>query len=92
MLSKEDVVSALVENGADIDNGEPPPITIAASLGRLESVKLLIDKGVDLTAEDSDGRTALDLAENFKKTEIAQLLRRAGCQKGDNSIYVHDDY
>lgn len=51
MTGKEDVVQALVESGADVNFGNPPPITIAASMGRTRSVKLLVDHGVDVSAQ-----------------------------------------
>lgn len=53
MLNKEESVRYLVKSGADINYGDPPPVVIAASLGRLNSMKLLLEMDVDLSAEDS---------------------------------------
>ena len=89
MMNKEQSVEALVKGGADINYGEPPPITMAASLGRLKSIQLFIEKGADVTLEDSDHRTALDLAENYKHTEIARLLRSAGCYRNASAVLGH---
>lgn len=51
MTGKEDVAQALIESGVDINFGNPPPITIAAQMGRLNSVKLMIEHGVNVSAE-----------------------------------------
>jgi hypothetical protein len=51
MTNKEDVVEALVRAGADVNYGSPPPVTIAASLGRVRSLNLLIEYDVNLSAE-----------------------------------------
>lgn len=51
MTGKEDVVQALIEAGADVNFGNPPPITIAAQMGRLNSVKLMIEHNVNVNAE-----------------------------------------
>ena len=123
MTGKEDVVEALVDAGVDLNFGNPPPVTIAASLGRINSVKLFIQNNVDLskevsfiqlmmfafifvfsfiyTSHDVFGinlyhvsffyrfRTALDLAENFNREEIVQLLKEAGAKHGKNPILAH---
>jgi hypothetical protein len=53
MTGKDDVVEALVKAGADVNYGNPPPVTIAASMGRERSLNLLIDRNADLSAEVS---------------------------------------
>lgn len=89
MLGKEEACEALINSGADIDWGDPPPITMAASLGRLNTVKLMIEHGVDVTAEDSDHRTALDLAKNYNRTEIVDLLHKAGGTQNVRAVLGH---
>ena len=89
MMGKEASVEALINSGVDINHGNPPPITIAASMGRLRSVQLLMDHGVDIAVHDNDRRTALDLAETYKHVEIADILKRAGCHRGMNAILGH---
>jgi hypothetical protein len=51
MAGAEDAAEALVRAGADVDLGTPPPVTIAAAMGRLRSLNLLIERNADLTAE-----------------------------------------
>lgn len=89
MMGKEASVEALVNAGADINFGKPPPITIAASMGRVKSVGLLIDKGVNIAAQDNDRRTALDLAETYRHREIVDILKRSGCHRNLNAILGH---
>jgi ankyrin repeat protein len=112
MLNKENVVIALVKLGVDVNYGSPPPITIAASMGRENSLSLLIEHGANVNAEVllscmmsySDHiqmsfcviacsivaiRTALDLAENFKRDGIVGILRKAGGRKGQGAILGH---
>jgi len=42
---------------------------------------LLLDAGADMDAKNSDGATALMLAESRGFTEIAALLREAGAKE-----------
>jgi ankyrin repeat protein len=48
---KEEAAEALIKCGADVDFGNPPPLTIAASLGRKQTLLLMLEKGVNLAAE-----------------------------------------
>lgn len=52
------------------------PIHLAAVAGNEKIVRLLISKGVDLTAKDGEGRTALQLAEKFERTSLYPLLKK----------------
>lgn len=60
----------------------------AASSAKLELVKLLIDAGSDLNAEDEHGRTALDYAEMYThssaehRTAVA-FLKERGARNGN---------
>ena len=77
-----EIVSALLEAGADankgIDNGEPP-IFIAALLGQIETMDLLIKKGADVNAVAAEsGLTALHGAAIGKKSEAIKRLLQAG--------------
>src|SRR5262249_6350618 len=50
----------------------------AATAGNEETVRLLLAKGADVRAEDSEGGTPLDWAMRRGETSIVQLLRQAG--------------
>ncbi len=52
------------------------PIHLAAVAGNEQLVRLLITKGVDLSAKDGEGRTALQLAEKFERTVLYPLLKK----------------
>ena len=54
MHGHENVALILIKYNCDINYGNPPPITIAASLGRKEALQAMIEKGVNLNAQDSD--------------------------------------
>ena len=48
----------------------------------LESVRLAADQGIDLNAENSDGRTALDAARALKFERVAAFLIERGARGG----------
>jgi len=50
-------------------------------LKKKEIVKILIDKGADVNAEDKHQMTALTLAIQEGHTEIVDLLKKAGAEK-----------
>jgi ankyrin repeat protein len=59
----------------------------AASSADLELVKLLIDAGADLNAQDESGHTALDQAEMYTHSSeehrtVAAFLRERGARSG----------
>ena len=47
----------------------------AAADGNVEAVELLRDLGTDLDIEDTQGRTAVQIAEDFSNFYIAEILR-----------------
>ena len=49
----------------------------AASQGSADAVKALIEAGADVNAKNSNGKTALDLAET---DEVKELLTKAGAK------------
>ncbi|HME58834.1 MAG TPA: ankyrin repeat domain-containing protein, partial [Terracidiphilus sp.] len=55
-------------------------LILAAGNGDLEIVKLLLEKGANIEAKDSDGYTALERAESKDMTEAAALLRARGAK------------
>ena len=59
----------------------PPPRSEREAL-MLESVKLLVDYGVDVNAENPDGRTALDAATTLKFESVVKFLTEKGAKRG----------
>ena len=51
------------------------PLMNAAYFGKVEIVRFLKNQGVDLDKTDTDGDTALDLAEQRFDSEIIKILR-----------------
>jgi len=74
----KEIVKLLVENGADVK--DVPMLTVVI-LGHKEIVELSINAGADVNAKDTNGKSALDYAEN--KPEIADLLRKHGGKTGE---------
>lgn len=56
--------------------GLGPPLHTAASMGRLDVVRFLIEGGADKTIKDRKGRTARDDAERLGHPEVAEFLDR----------------
>jgi len=69
----------LAEAGADLNvqggGREWSPIMKAAFDGNIDIVRYLKSQGVDLDLTDSEGNTALDLAEQQYNTDVSNLLR-----------------
>ncbi len=55
----------------------------AACDGNIEVVKKRLAAGTDVNAKNGDGRTPLDMAVFFKKSDIADLLRKHGGKTGE---------
>jgi ankyrin repeat protein len=82
-----DGLAALVEEGADVnarDSRQYPPL-FGAVLGTLPSTLYLLSlPQVDLSATDTHGRTAEDLARDYSRFDSAKAVRaevRASCNK-----------
>ena len=58
------------------------PLHETARSGRKEVVELLIANGADVNAKNRNGDTPLDYAITFKRTELADLLRKHGGKTG----------
>ncbi|KAI9777066.1 MAG: hypothetical protein M1839_009117 [Geoglossum umbratile] len=54
--------------------GHSPALPLAASFGLAETVKLLLEKGADIEAEDSSGQRALHTAAFFEHSEVVKVL------------------
>lgn len=80
-----DVVRALLEGGAAVDGTQHGGLTAlhaAAHSGLLEMVDLLLHHGADPRLESTDGKSALDMAEEDGQEVVAERLRDE--QRADN--------
>ena len=59
------------------------PLLLAAWYGHKEIADLFIANGADVNANGADGRTPLDWAIKYKRTETANLLRKHGGKTGE---------
>ncbi len=80
-----DVVKQHIEAGTDINtkeqNGGSTPLITAATFGKKDITKALIDAHVDLNLKNNEGSTALHAAAFFCRIEIVQMLIDAGLDK-----------
>jgi len=77
--SNVELVSALTEDGADIEakgHWEMTPLLLATARGNIDIVKLLIEKGANIEAKDRMGRTPLHISSDWN--EIFFLLIEKG--------------
>jgi len=80
-----EVVKQHIKAGTNINETEPmsgsTPLISAATFGKTDIVKMLIDAGADLTISNNDGTTPLHSAAFFCRVEIVQLLIDANADK-----------
>lgn len=87
-----DEVLRLLDEGVPIDavdNGRFPFTALmhAAFRGRVEVVRLLLDRGADVTREDLDSFTAITLAAREGHWEIVKLLTDHGADVDHSDGY-----
>ena len=68
-----DVAEVLLDNGADVNLGSP--LVIAARIGNLKMVQLLMSKGANINTTNSSGQNALQIAEQHGHTNIVNFLK-----------------
>lgn len=74
-------VIALLDQGADPHESRVGRTALLAAIegGHLDTVKVLLDRGVDVNGQDQEGYPApLPLAASFRQTRIVQLLLERG--------------
>jgi ankyrin repeat protein len=72
-----DLARFLVERGAEVTpGGAGAALHAAIRVGHAEMARWLIDLGADVSAPDFQGKTPLERAEQYGRTEIAAMLRR----------------
>lgn len=73
-----EIVEYLVENGADLHAKEnevgQTPLHFSIGDGYIDIVKYLIEKGSSIDLTDHNGKTAIDLANEYKQVEIFDFL------------------
>ena len=77
----EAVVRGLIPRGANLNTATSKGTTAlisAVGKGHGGVVQALVEGGADLNMKDSQGRTALTYAEQGKRTQIAEILKKAG--------------
>ena len=74
-------MEAAIKSGADVNvtvEGLGPPIVITALGDNLSGVQLLLDRGANINAEDSEGYTALINASFSNNPDMVRLLLSKG--------------
>lgn len=83
-----DTVEFLLENGADVGLKSTKQgftaLILAATVGDVELVKLLLDHGADKSATDRSGNTAVDRARQFGNDEVVPLLEDLAAPAGNS--------
>lgn len=82
-----EIVSALVDNGADIETQigyGTRPLMLAAGYGEAGVVEVLLKAGADVRAKNEGGRTALMMAKDKDYVEVINQLHEAELELNDD--------
>lgn len=73
---QQDVLDLLLARGADINAGDgvTTALHVAAMTGRASLARWLLEQGARRDCTDHSGKTALDLARQFKRADVEALL------------------
>ena len=78
---RADILRVLLANGGNVDvsaNGRYTPLQIAASIGDVECIRVLLEFDADLSIRDEYGRTPIETAKEHRKRTAGKLLRTHG--------------
>ncbi|GAB5408240.1 MAG: hypothetical protein BalsKO_06050 [Balneolaceae bacterium] len=85
IMDNLEVVKQHIDAGTDLNKKDPmsgsSPLITAATFGKTDIAKVLIDAGADLSVKNNDGSTALHSAAFFCRIEIVQMLIDAEVDK-----------
>lgn len=91
-LGRTSKIKKLIQDGVNINvkspNSKRTPLHIAASRGKAEIVKTLIDNGADMNASDNDGKTPLYMAIESKKDSVINYLLSKGAKVTKNMLDI----
>lgn len=62
---------------SEASNGRKRPLQLAAEAGHVDLITLLLNYSANLLAKDSNGLTAMDLAEQAGHNAVVEVLRKA---------------
>lgn len=74
-------IKALLEQGVNVNDKSLygiPPIIRVVLYDKPEALKTFIEFGADKSARDSQGRTALELAQKYNHPKIVEILLQQG--------------
>ena len=76
------VITTLLSLGFAVDSKDNgfTPLMYASSNGHADTARMLLEKGALLEAVSKNGQTALQLAENYGKDEVAKVLCNHGAR------------
>ncbi len=90
LIKNKELMKLLIASGADLnatDKNGAMPIHVAIPMGDMEMVELLLKEKIQINHQIEFGKykgmTALNMAYEFKQSEIAELLQQNGAKKGE---------
>jgi uncharacterized protein len=75
-----DIVKDMIKSQVSVNvvgRNNRTPLMAAVKFGRVDTVRLLVDNGSDPTPKDSDGNTALTVAQDLGNQQIIEILEKA---------------